>query len=265
MEVETLGEQGLLLAQDRKFVGSSWLGFFEQYILPSVQSHTLFNTQVTSIDYQGDIIRLEDQNGQSYEANQVIITVPAKTLQRGGITFTPSLPDEKLSALQEAEIWGGFKCFIEFSEKFYPTFLEFTDLTNSTDQHLYYDASYAQNTSTNILGLFSVGALAEPYLALSGDAQLAYILAELDQVFDGKASQTYIKHITQNWSTEPYIQSAYLSDNASTRIARTLASPISQKIFFAGEAYTREDDWAAVHNATRSAKDAVKEILGQLA
>ncbi|MEM7029934.1 MAG: FAD-dependent oxidoreductase, partial [Chloroflexota bacterium] len=74
-------------------------------------------------------------------------------------------------------------------------------------------------------------------------------------------SQTYIKHIVQNWDNEPFIRAAYLADVASDYIPRTLAQSIDQKVFFAGEAYTAEGSWGAVHDAARSARDAVQELL----
>ena len=262
LTISEIGIMGLWATHDRKFINSSWLSFFEQYILPSVQSKIAFNTQVKSINYWDTTIQLTDQKGKVYEAAKVIITVPAKILQNNTISFTPALPDKKLSTLEEADIWDGFKCFLEFGEKFYPTFLELANSDSDTGQHLYYDAAYGQNTSSNVLGLFAVGTEAEPYQTLSGDTQRDYILDELDEIFAGKASQHYIQHIAQDWGAEPYIQSAYLSNHAATKTSRILAASVDQKLYFAGEAYTKEDDWAAVHNAARSAKDAVEEILG---
>ncbi len=246
---------------DQKFINSSWLDFFEAYILPSIESHITFDTPITAINYQGEKVLATDHNGQTYEAEKLIFTPSLKILQAGDISFAPSLPNKKLTAIQEAQVWGGFKAFIAFSEKFYPTFITFADSETKLGQRLYYDAAYGQQTSEHILGLFAVGQQAEPYQQLSGIAQKDYILSELDQIFDSKASQTYTKHITQNWNEEPFIKAAYLADVAPSKISRMLSHSIDAKIYFAGEAYTKEDDWGAVHNAVRSARDAVKELL----
>ena len=53
---------------------------------------------------------------------------------------------------------------------------------------------------------------------------------------------------------------AQQGDVAPSRISRVLSRSIDQKVFFAGDAYTQEDDWGAVHNAARSARDAVREL-----
>ena len=247
-------------SKDRKFINATWFDFFEEYIVPTINSKMTFNTPIIAVDYRGDRVVLNDNNDQVYEADKVVVTVPLKILQDGDINFTPSLPTNKVKALQDAVVWGGIKVFMEFTEKFYPTYLAFADSETNSGQRIYYDAAYAQNTTANILGLFAVGEQARQYQALSGDTQRDFILSELDEAFSGIASQTFIKHIVQNWNDEPFIRAAYLADVAPSRISRVLSNSIDQKVYFAGDAYTREDDWSAVHNAARSARDAVQEL-----
>ncbi len=43
---------------DLKFSGSSWLGFFETYILPGIQNKIVYNTPITAIDYGSDQVIL---------------------------------------------------------------------------------------------------------------------------------------------------------------------------------------------------------------
>lgn len=246
---------------DRKFVNSSWFDFFDTYIVPGIRAQMQFGTQVTLIDYQQDKVRVTDSNSQIYEADQVIVTVPVKVLQDSDITFVPALPANRLSILQQAPVWGGLKVFMRFSEKFYPGYLTFPDSETEAGQRLYYDAAYGQNSEQHILGLFALGEQAVPYQARSGNAQRDYILDELDTIFDGAASRSFVKHQVQDWSKEPFIRSAYLADVADSRISRQLAEPLAGKVYFAGDAYTREDDWGGVHNATRAARDVVSEML----
>ena len=244
---------------DRKFVNSTWFDFFDTYIAPSVLSNTRFNTIVTSIDYSGDKVVVTDSNGNTYEADKIIFTAPLKILQEGTINFIPALPNSKQNAINSATVWGGFKAFIEFTTNFWPAYLAFPDSETVAGQRIYYDASYGQNSNRHVLGLFSVGQQAEQYQNLdSGDALKNYMLNELDQVFNGAASAGYIQHISQNWNEEPHIKAAYLEDNAVSSISSRLFTPIDNKVYFAGDAYTREDDWSSVHVAARAARDAVR-------
>ena len=235
--------------------------FFDEYIVPSIRNKMRFNSHIVSIDYSGNkVIALED-NGNQYEADKIVLTVPLKILQLGEIRFSPSLPNNKQQAIANANIWGGIKIFLKFTEKFYPTFLEFDDSETSEGQRTYYDAAYGQNTADNVLGLFAVGKQAEPYQNLSGDAQRDYVLKELDNIFNGKASETFQDILVQNWNEQPFARAAYLADVAPSATSRIMAESVDDKLYFAGDAYTREDDWSAVHNAARSARDAVRELI----
>ncbi|MEM8895095.1 MAG: FAD-dependent oxidoreductase, partial [Bacteroidota bacterium] len=189
------------------------------------------------------------------------VTVPLKMLQNNSITFSPELPSDKLEAINTATVWDGCKAFIEFSEKFYPTFVPFITTPETAGQKLYYDAAYGQNTSQHILGLFAVGSEAQPYLQRTNEDLIDYMLNELDEIFDNQASATYVKHTFQNWNEEPYINGAYLFDYTDWRKLPALAATVEDKVLFAGEAYAFENDWGSVHAAARAAKRAVEELV----
>ena len=248
---------------DQKFINSSWLDFFETYILPSVQSKIIYDTPVVNINYSGSQINATALDGTNYSADRVIVTVPLKILQNNVISFTPDLPSSKQSAIQNLTVWSGFKAFFKFNTKFYPTFLSFPDSETNAGQRLYYDASYAQNSQQHILGLFSVGQQAEVYQNYSGEALRDYILAELDSVFGSSiATNSYIDHITQNWNEEPYINAAYITDNENWQLVSTLGNSVNNKLYFAGDGYTDGEDWGSVHTAIRAARRVVSELLG---
>lgn len=247
---------------DLKFVGSSWLDFFETYLLPNIVDLIDYNIEIVGVDHSGDRVILTSAEGVTYEADRAIVTVPLKLLQDDRITFTPPLPDEHRQAIEQAEIWGGMKVFVEFSERFYPVYLSFPDSYTPEGQRLYYDASYGQKSDANVLGLFAVGRQAERYQALDEDDELRdFILAELDEIFDGAASRTYVQHIAKNWNDEPFARAAYLADEADWRVPSTLAERFSDRLFLAGDAYTSHGDWSAVDDAARSARDVVRDLL----
>ena len=246
---------------DQKFINSSWFDFFEQYVVPSVRDRISYGKVIETIDYSGEKVTVSTTDEQ-FTADRVIVTVPVKMLQNDAISFLPELPDDKLEAIRTVTVWDGCKAFIEFSEKFYPTFVGFDIQPESAGQKLYYDAAYGQNTSQNILGLFAVGTGTLPYVQLSDSELIDYMLTELDEIFDGKASTSYVKHLFQNWNEEPFANGAYIMDQENWRRVRTLGESVAGKLFFAGDAYTTGDDWSSVHAAARSAKRAVDEILG---
>ncbi len=246
---------------DQKFIDSSWLDFFEQYIIPSIQAKIKFNQVVEAIDYSQDKV-LVNTIDEAFTADKIIITAPVKILQNGAISFTPPLPNDKLNAISKVTVWDGFKAFIEFSEKFYPAAVGFNIKPQTAGQKLYYDASYGQNSTRQVLGLFTVGSGTLPYRQLSDKALIEYMLEELDGIFAGQASANYINHISQNWNNEPFAQGAYVNDHENWRRIRTLGKSVANKLFFAGTAYTIGNDWGSVHTAARSAIRSVSEIQG---
>lgn len=258
----TSGNAGDDIDTDLKFVGSSWLGFFEDHVLPGIADRITHNTVVTSITDTGDGVEVLDADGITRLADRVIVTIPMFLLRAGAIAFDPPLPDSHLEALDRAEIWGGMKVFVEFSEPFFPTFFS-PEISESGGQRLYYDAAYGQDSDHHVLGLFSVGGQAEPYQALDpGDELRDHVLAELDAVFDGAASRTYVQHISKNWSADPFAGAAYLADEADWRVAPDLAEPVTGRIDLAGCSYfPGGSDWSSVHTAARSARVVVDRML----
>lgn len=245
---------------DQKFIGFSWLDFFKKYLIPSIEDTLLYNQVVKSINYTTDKIIVKTSK-DIFTADKVILTTPVKMLKNNAIEFTPQLPEDKRKAINKATVWDGFKAFIEFSEKFYPTAIGFKTSPRKSGQKMYYDASYGQNSKRHVLGLFTVGSGTLPYKQLSDSELIKYILNELDEIFDGKASSNYIKHISQNWNKEPFINGAYVYDHESWRTVRELGKSVHNKIFFAGTAYTDGSDWGSVHSAANSAIRAVNELL----
>lgn len=247
---------------DQKFVDATWFTFYEDYILPSIADKIVYNSPVQSINYAGDKTLLTISDGSVLEADRVIVAVPVKILQLGAIDFIPALSTDKREAIDGIKVWEGFKAFFEFSENFYHATTAFPISPNTDGQKLFYDAAYGQDSSRNILGVFSVGTPAATYDSMSDSELKESVLAELDAIFEGKATPSYIKHMTKNWMNEPFIQGGYITDHSDWNSVRKLSESVADKIYFAGGAYTDGNDWVAVHAAAASAKEAVKELVG---
>lgn len=249
-----------------KFKSTTWYGFFEKYIAPSIQNKITFNSPVTRIDYSGDEVLVKTSNNKKYTVDKVLITVPVKILQSNLITFTPSLPKDKKKAIDSIYMGDGIKVFIEFSKRFYPDIVLFGSLYSNYvngESKTYYDAVFGKGINKNILGLFAINQHAKPYVNLNSDKEIiAKILAELDEIFAGQASKSYVKHATQNWSKEPFVRGSYswdFDDKQYDSMAE-IFSPVQDKIYFAGEAMS-EDNQATVHGACESAFISVEKMF----
>ena len=246
---------------EHKFKSTTWYDYFDQYIVPNFSDRIRYNQIVNDINYAGDKVVVSTQN-DSFEADKIVLTVPLTILQQHVINFTPDFPTDKQEAINETEMPDGIKVFIEFSEKFYPDIVltgSFGEAISSQgEEKTFYDAAFGKDTNSNVFALFTVGEQATPYASLATDQEVVdKVLSELDEMFDGKASATYIKHIVQNWTKEPHIRGSYSFTGDDIE---TLARPIDNKIYFAGEAYS-ELAHATVHGAGASAYVALEQLL----
>jgi len=247
-----------------KFKNTTWFSYFNDFFVPQIQSNIQLDTVIRSVDYSGERVLVTDQNGNEYTADRLIITVPVTVMQDGDITFNPPLPTNKTQAFSRINMPDGIKVFIEFSEKFYPDMMFdgplFEALSDTEGEKIYYDAAFRKDSNRNILGLFSVGEPSSQYARITDDNELIqFILNELDERFDGTPSRTYIQHVTQNWSQEPFIRGSY-THNGEVEDYETMAASVNNKLFFAGETYHTENT-ATVHGAAQTAYAAVEELL----
>lgn len=245
---------------DRKFVNYSWFQFFEDYLLPSVADKITYNSVIKSIDYSGDKVRVISAS-KTFTADKVVVAVPLKILQDKDLVFTPSLPTEKVEAIDNTTVWEGFKAFFEFTGKFYEDEYAYPISPSSAGEKIYYNAALGQNSSRHIVGLFAVGTPALEYQSLDDEGLKNLVLSELDTLYTNQATEKYVKHISQNWNKEPFIKGGYMTDHANWKTVRTLGESVNGKLYFAGGAYTDGEDWVSVHAAAQSGKLAVRALM----
>ncbi|MEL6254523.1 MAG: NAD(P)/FAD-dependent oxidoreductase [Bacteroidota bacterium] len=253
-----------LSENDLRFTNSSWIDFYEQYILPGIQDKIRYKQIVKEIDYRNDLIIIKTDK-EVFSANRVIVTVPVTILKDKDISFVPTLPQKKLKAIEELDLYSGFKCFIAFENQFYPTFVKIQD-EGKGPTRAYFDAAYAKGSKDHILGLVAAGEYANPYLELNDSERIEFILKELDEIFDGQASPNYIKHTFKNWRDDPFAKGTYYPE-FSLKIyssVKAMAKPVENKLFFAGDLYANGNNgWSMVHVAAKSAKRTVEVLLGK--
>jgi monoamine oxidase len=252
------------LYSEWKFKRSTWFDFFEQNIVTEISDNIILNKPVTEINYETDTVIVKTADNEYYEANKILVTVPIKMLQNEQIAFKPIMPKEKKEAINNIFMGDGIKIFIEFDEKFYPDMLSFGNIFKalSEENKFVYDAAFKKDSTKNILGLFSINEKASAYTKLNEEEMILKFLAELDEIFEGKATAHYKKHIIQNWSNEPYIQGAYSYsfDGNKKDIVKNIAHPLMNKVYFAGEALSL-DNQAMVHGACESAYHMIARMI----
>ncbi|MFK7946440.1 MAG: NAD(P)/FAD-dependent oxidoreductase [Saprospiraceae bacterium] len=220
-----------------KFKNSTWYDFIDKNFAQEVKHKIIFNAPVTEINYSNDKVQVKTQNGTMYIADKVLVTVSIGVLKSNYIKFEPALNEEKQEAIESIGFLPGFKLVMKFSEKFYPNVI---NCKVETGEKAYYDIAFKKEAQSHIFGLLVTGESAEEYYQLSSnEAIVEAALKELDEIFDGKASETYTdEYILENWGQHEFTLGTWtLAFESKQSIIETLNVPLDKKVYFAGEIY----------------------------
>jgi len=247
--------------REHKFYNSTWHSYLADYVYPYVADRLELNAAVTSVDYSNATrVTVETADGRTFSGSHVIVATPVTILQDGDIEFVPPLPEKKQAALQQVYMTAGLKAWLEFDERFFPDMQIAGSLSTFLLEEgaLYFDALFRKPSDRIVLALFQVGGDgAYKRVAMDDASILQSSLNELDQIFDGKASEHYVKGVVQNWSTEPFIKGAYSYNDYNMAALR---KPIDSRIYFCGE-YLNYDDQSTVHGAAISGRNTVRRLV----
>jgi monoamine oxidase len=246
--------------EDFKFE-NSFYDVIEEHIAQPILDKIQLNSPVKSIDYSGEKIIIEDVNNNSHSADKVIITVPISILKLNEISFTPALPEEKTVAFSKFGMGAGMKVFFKFSTKFYKG-----ELYGGSVCGAYADDTLGKNTSDNVLMAFVMGDQAADLHALGSDeAIIAALIQELDLIYEGKATESFLSAVVLDYTAKPYIKGAYSYSTVGMGNARQVAAePINKKLYFAGEAMNTNGHHQTVHGAVETGYYAVVNLLNDV-
>ncbi len=233
----------------------------------AIMSKIRLSTPVREIDYSGSKIIVTDHASQTYEADKLIVTVPLSILKEGAIAFTPAFSEEKIEAMDKLGMDHGMKIFMRFSQNFwgddtgsvYPGGIipEYTvpgwgRESQFNDNQIFFN---------NILVGFANGSAAA-FLTEEGQNAVTIALRDLDEAFNGQASQYLTEYHIMDWSQETFIKGAYSYPKPEGAGAReALAAPIDEKVYFAGEATHTTGHFGTVHGAMETGYRAAYEVL----
>jgi lysine-specific histone demethylase 1B len=243
--------------EDFKFK-KTYFDVIDEYIAQEVNGNIQLNTPITSINYTASKIILKDHTNNNYIADKVIITVPISILKLNEIKFTPDLPSEKTYAFSKIGMGPGIKVFLKFNNKFYEDVLYGGSVCAA-----YLDDTIGKNTTNNVLLAFVMGDQAAKLSALPDDVSITNVLLqELDIIYKGKATASFISSSVHNYTKKPYIKGAYGYSSIGMGNARQIAAlPVNDKLYFAGEAMNTNGHHQTVHGAIETGYKAAMDII----
>jgi monoamine oxidase len=193
---------------------------------------TMLDCDVRSIDHSGKRLRIDTRNGP-IAADRVIVTVPTSIIASERIVFTPALP-KKIEAARGLPLGLDNKLFMAFdgAEEFDKEVRLFgrTDRKGTGGYHL-------RPFGRPMIEAYFGGGLATELEAGGEAAFFDFAVAELAGLF-GSDFARRLKPIRMHcWGRDPFALGSYSSALPGFADCRkTLAEPVDNRLFFAGEA-----------------------------
>lgn len=232
------------------------------------------NRVVKEIDYSGEKILIKGEHTASgtaepftIEADKVILAIPVACLKSNDVKFQPALPAEKQAALANIATDASVRIVLDFKQNFWSQDTRFIYGAESAPE--IFNTGFNRSTFNKTMSITVNGEKAEQLSAL-GEGSISTVLAELDAIFAGKASLNIRKdedgkNIYEffDWSKQPFIKGgiSYLKPGGKNVDRKTLAAPVQNNLFFAGEATDDTGDAGTVNAALTSGGRAAQEVV----
>ena len=244
----------------------------------AVVSTVELNTVIEGIDYSGTRVILSGtkNNGDTQETfteevDKVIVAVPVSVLRQNDIAFTPVWPEAKQDSLEMIGMDAAVRVVLDFKQNFWGAGCSW--IFGGYRAPELFSAGIGRSEYNKTLSLTAYGSAAEE-LSAAGPEVLPIVLHELDEVFDGKATvnirrdgEGKIIHEWMDWTKSPYIKGgiSYLKPGGTINNRKSLAQPLGNQIFFAGEATDVSGDSGTINGALLSAERAAEELTQTIA
>ena len=242
------------------------------------------NTMVGEISWRNGAVKLETQTprgNKTFEAPRTLITLPLGVLQaRTNLRFDPELPSDKLHALDQLAMGKVLRvtlCFREAPWRAENLHAFLSDKNARPTQNLsnlsflfshddYFPTWWTQLPEhVPIITGWSPAHCAERMSGMTNGRIIDRALESLSNLLGlDKAqlnSQLTAAHL-HNWDTDPFSRGAYSYVKVGGEGCQaTLAAPVANTLFFAGEHTDTTGHNGTVHGAIASGRRAAKEIL----
>jgi monoamine oxidase len=227
--------------------------------LDPLQVEIHLNTPVHEIEWRRGYVRAD-----SFEAESAIITLPLGVLQANTVRFIPGL-EEKAAAARELAMGPVVKAILSFNSAFW----EERGITNLSFLHARGEKFPTWWTTRPIAAPILVGWAGGPaaeqlaskendFILNAAVESLANALKMDSSAVEGEIEAAFIA----DWQTDPFSLGAYSYTPVGMITApMTLAEPVANTLFFAGEATESDGNSATMHGAIATGYRAAEEVL----
>lgn len=215
---------------------------------------------VKSIVYAADGVEVETAAG-TFTGERVIVTLPLGVLQKGVVRFDPPLPAAKQAAIDSLGMGLLDKLYLRFPHIFWPKEADLLGYISPAKGEWNETLNIAHYTGAPVLLCFNAATYGRAIEKLSDSEIVAGAMKTLRTLY-GPAIPEPTGHLVTRWAGDPYAYGSYsyLRPGTSGETRDALAASVDDRIFFAGEATSR-DYPSTVHGAYLSGLAAAEEII----
>jgi monoamine oxidase len=218
------------------------------------------NTAATTIEWKRGEVRILTSNRELTEirASRAVITLPLGVLKAGPMAISP-MPEVTVQAIDALAMGTATRITLVFRERFWTTQAERMSFLFAPSQPLPVWWSAVPDSSATLTGwIGGPRANAAPV----GDELREAAMATLATVFgrDDLDSLLLGWH-THDWQRDPLSLGAYsYAPAGAINASGTLAKPVENTLYFAGEHTDTTGHWGTVHGALRSGLRVISAI-----
>lgn len=224
--------------------------------IPDYHSVLRLNTVVERIEWRRGAVRVK-AGDVTLRCRKLIVTVPLGVLQAaahspGSIQFDPE-PTEILQAARTLEFGQVYRITFRFGHAFWEDDERFRRVGFLISNDKQFFAWWTTHPIISpLLTSWCAGSAADQFLAADRSTIVADAHASLGRILNRQAPRPEAVFF-HDWHSDPLFRGAYSYAPAGGLAAReTLAQPLDNTLFFAGEATELEGHSATVHGAIAS-------------
>ena len=205
-------------------------------------------------------------------ARAAIITLPLGVLQQGAVEFDEPLPRSKMEAMHSLLPGKAFKMQTSYralhgGKSFWPEGMAF--LTSALDSQLHWPTSLQRRRGQRHLLTHLVGSDAADRFGQHPDPPQAMLNQLVHMFGSDRIRDLFVRADWRVWHADPFSLSGYSAfpDAADSDARQMLGLPVSDTLFFAGEAVGvpgQPGKIASVHGAIESGIHCAQEVVAVL-
>lgn len=192
------------------------------------------STPVEAVDWSGAGVRVTMKSGV-IRARAAIVTLPVGVLQKGGVRFTPDLPQRTRDGLAGLGMGALTKVALKFNgDRF--GLSPGTDLWERLGPRRSFNFECFTHDRDVVIAFFG-GDHAREVMAQGERGAVRIVLDEFKRLVGARAEKSFVAGKLAGWATDPWSMGAYSHALPGRADARALlAEPVGERIWFAGEA-----------------------------